>query len=106
MRRLLEANLEKLGLELQIAASGHRGLQLANHSKPDLILLDSDMPDMLLSDLLKHLEAHLPEQVSVIVLSAEPLGRSLERNGRLIRYLVKPFAVPALLRLVDTALES
>jgi CheY-like chemotaxis protein len=64
------------------------------------------MPDMLLSDLLQHLQAQLAGQTPIIVLSAEPPGRHVEQDGNQIRHLIKPFAVPALLRLVDSALES
>ena len=49
MRKLIRANLEALGVEVQEAVNGQHGLQLLRESQPNLILLDLDLPDVLRS---------------------------------------------------------
>lgn len=44
--RLLASILEPLGYEMRPATSGRQALQAAQHSPPDLVLLDVNMPEM------------------------------------------------------------
>ncbi len=104
MRKLIRANLEAFGLEVRVAVNGGHGLHLLGQDKPDLILLDADLPDMETSLLIDHLQAELAGQVPIIVLSAEPPDRNLKENGLAFSYLLKPFAAPALLQHVGQAL--
>jgi CheY-like chemotaxis protein len=106
MRKLIRANLEAFGLEVQGAVNGRHGLQLLEKRTPDLILLDTDIPDMEATHLLDRLQDPLAGQVPVIVITAEPPSRHLDRNGCAIRYLLKPFAVITLLEQVGQALGS
>ena len=43
---LLTANLEREGYEVISAGDGLTAIELAEHQKPDLILLDVNMPEM------------------------------------------------------------
>lgn len=107
MRLLLQANLEAEGLDVQGAANGHHGLQLASRETPDLVLLSADLPDMATSEFLERLHARVSGQVPIIVISAEPPSRSVGwRNHQAVRYLQKPFAVSVLLRSVAQALDG
>ena len=45
MRKLIRANLEAMGLEVQEAVSEQHGLAVARRERPDLILLDLDLAD-------------------------------------------------------------
>ena len=104
MRKLLQANLEPLGLEVRTAVNGLHSLALLRGRKPDLILLDAELPDVQITHLLDRLQAELDGPVPIIVLCAEPPYRELRRNGHTVRFLVKPFAIPALLTEVRLAL--
>jgi CheY-like chemotaxis protein len=104
MRKLIQANLEAFGLEVHGAVNGRHGLHLLDKHMPDLILLDTDMPDMEVAHLLDRLQGQLAVQVPIIVLSAEPPSRRLNQNGHAISYLLKPFAVLTLLQQVGQAL--
>lgn len=79
-------------------------LPLALELKPNLILLDLNLPDMhgseVLAQLKKHPEAHnIP--VAIITADANPtLARSLLDAGACV-YLTKPLEIPDLLRLID-----
>ena len=106
MRKLLQANLESVGLDVQGAVNAQHGLHLIGQGTPDLILLSTDLPDMDAPHLLERLHTRLSEQVPIIVISAEPPSRSLTQNDRATSYLLKPFAVPALLQSVGQALDG
>jgi DNA-binding response OmpR family regulator len=106
MRRLIQANLEAHELEVHGAVNGRHGLLLLDKHTPDLILVDTDVPDMEVTHLLDRVRDQLAEQVPIIVLSAEPPSRHLNQNGDGISYLIKPFAVHNLLQEVGQALEG
>jgi len=106
MRKLLQANLESVGLDVQGAVSGQHGLHLISQMTPDLILLSTELPDIDASYLLERLHAQLSGQVPIIVMTAEPPSRRRARSEGATSYLLKPFAVPALLRSVGQALEG
>lgn len=106
MRKLLQANLEAVGLDLQGAVNGHHGLHLVSQEIPDLILLGTDLPDMDTRHLLERLHTQLSGQVPIIILSAEPPSRSLRQHDRATSFLLKPFAIPDLLQSIGRALDG
>jgi DNA-binding response OmpR family regulator len=106
MRKLLQANLESVGLDVQVAVNGRHGLHLISQGIPDLILLSTDLPDMDATHLLERLHTQLSGRVPIIVMSAEPPSRSFKQDDRAISYLLKPFAVPVLLQSVGLALDG
>ena len=98
----------KPGLRLIETASGREGLDLANHHRPDLILLDMHLPDMHGSDVFSELYSH-PEThgIPVIVVSASAMPHDVERirKAGVAAYLTKPLEVKLLLETVDTFLK-
>ena len=46
IRNLMERNLSPAGFEVLKASNGEEGLELVDKEKPDLVLLDIDMPKM------------------------------------------------------------
>jgi DNA-binding response OmpR family regulator len=107
LRKLIRANLEPLGFEIQEAVNGQHGLQLLDESQPELILLDLDLPGVDMFHLLRALRARLAGRlVPIIGLSAEPPSRELRRQGYVDCYLPKPFAASALLEQVQCALGT
>lgn len=106
MRKLIQANLEAFGLEVRGAVDGRHSLSLIRENEPDLILIDTDLPDMEVTHLLDCLQAQLSAPVPIIILSPEPPSRHLKQNGYARRYLIKPFAVLSLLQQVRQALDD
>jgi DNA-binding NtrC family response regulator len=106
MRKLLQANLESMGLDVQGAVNGQHGLHLVSQGTPDLILLGTDLPDIETPRMLEHLHTQLSGQVPIIVMSAEPPSRGCRENERATGYLLKPFAAPILLQSVGQALDD
>lgn len=107
IRKLIRANLEADGLTVQEAVGGPHGLQMLSERRPDLILLDLDLPDMDPWQLVGAFQAIFAGRpVPVIAMCAEPPDRQLLRHGRFANYLQKPFAAPVLLQQVQEALDT
>lgn len=68
----LKKYLEKLGLEVYTCETGMSGIQTARQEKPDFIILDMGLPDMIGTDCLDILKKH-PDTASmpVIVTTAD-----------------------------------
>ena len=92
---------------LLTAATGLTGLQLAREQRPDLILLDLQLPDIQGDTVLsKVLEEPGLGHTPVIVLSADATAHSRDRllaHGA-YQYLSKPFKLDDLLHLLETTL--
>ena len=91
MRRSLAFNLQQAGYETQTAANAEDGIAIATHQRPDLILLDINLPGMDGLDALKEFNNNL--HIPVIMLTArrreldEVLGLELGADD----YVTKPF---------------
>jgi DNA-binding response OmpR family regulator len=105
LRRSLAFNLEQAGYQTHTAASAEDGINIAISQRPDLILLDINLPGMDGLDALKKLrsEQHIP----VILLTArrreldEVLGLELGADD----YVTKPFDINVLLAHIKAVLR-
>ncbi len=94
---------------LLTAMLGHLGLQLAREHRPDLILLDLNLPDISGDDVLHQLrDDPVTRDIPVLMVSADAMG---ERIQQLLRqgatgYLTKPYKVAELLRVIDETLAK
>ena len=103
--RLMENVLrERPGTDLIWAETGTRALELAHEKKPNLVLLDLDLPDIHGSKVLESLQA-LPEtaRTPVIVISADATPSQIERmlTAGARNYLTKPFEIRRFLCMFD-----
>jgi len=97
IRKLIRANLEALDLEVREAVNGRHGLEFLEKGRPDLVLLDLDLPDGGAPSLLRALDLQFRTRpVPIILLSAEPPARDLLRQAQIEGYLLKPFDVSSL----------
>jgi signal transduction histidine kinase/ActR/RegA family two-component response regulator len=91
------------------AMQGRLGLQLAGEHRPDLILLDVQLPDIPGSDVLRQL-LEMPEtrEIPVVVISADATPGQIERllAAGAWKYLTKPLDVKKFLAVLDEALEE
>jgi signal transduction histidine kinase/CheY-like chemotaxis protein len=104
---LIEELLSKEpAITLVTATEGHRGLDLARETLPDLILLDLHLPGLPGWEVLEELKAS-PEtlNIPVIVLSADATRQQIDRlmEAGAYCYLTKPLSVPELLSAVQKA---
>ena len=100
---------QRPNIRLLSASCGSEGLELAQVSVPDLILLDLNLPDMDGAQVMqKFREARETEGVPVVVLSADALPSRIERllAAGARNYLTKPFDVTRFLNTVDEALAE
>ncbi len=89
------------------AMQGSLGLQLAREHRPDLILLDLQLPDLSGSEVLRRLqEAPETRNTPVVIISADATPGQIDRllAAGAWRYLTKPLDVKKLLALLDEAL--
>ena len=106
LERILQSRKD---IKLVSALQGSLGLELAKSQKPDLILLDLNLPDMSGEQLLRALKAdpqtaHIP----VVAVTGEVGTNRPEalRSLGALGTLVKPYRVQELTKLVDAALAK
>jgi PAS domain S-box-containing protein len=93
------------GVELQAAMYGGLALELARARRPDLILLDLHLPDMLGTEVFDRLQAEPKTAgIPVVVVSADATPTQVERlrAAGVAAYLTKPIDVRELLDVVDS----
>jgi CheY-like chemotaxis protein len=107
LRKLIKANLEALGFKVKEAVSERHGLQRLCEGRPDLILLDIDLPGGEGLELLNTATRRFgSDPVPVVLISADPPSRKLLERAEVAGYLLKPFGVPSLLEQVQRFLKA
>jgi diguanylate cyclase (GGDEF)-like protein len=106
---LARARLGKEGLDLVYADGGKAGLEMARSERPDLILLDVDMPDMSGFDVCQALKADSElSMIPVVFLSGsgcpEDKVKGLDLGA--VDYVTKPFDSFELRARVNAALRT
>lgn len=105
LRRSLAFNLQQAGYKTRTAASAEDGLAMIEQNKPDLVLLDINLPGMDGLDALKRIRNQL--HIPVVMLTArrreldEVLGLELGADD----YVTKPFDFNVLLAHVKAVLR-
>ncbi|TVP45127.1 MAG: response regulator [Gemmatimonadales bacterium] len=95
------------GVELLTAAVGAEGIRMAVRHRPDLVLLDLNLPDMGGEEVLAEIRNHAELQhTTVIMISGDASPAQARRLLGLgaFAYLFKPFVVAELLAMVDERL--
>ncbi|MEA2236828.1 MAG: hypothetical protein QOC81_1552 [Thermoanaerobaculia bacterium] len=95
-------------LRMLTAVDGHRGVELARTSLPDVILMDINLPGISGIEALRILRedqatAHIP----VVALSANAMARDIQKGleAGFFRYLTKPIKVSEFMEALNCALE-
>jgi CheY-like chemotaxis protein len=106
---LIESLLSELrpGLVLRTATTGLEGSALAERQRPDVLLLDLNLPDLAGEEVLRRMRARVQTgDVPVIILSADSTSRNINRllEAGADAYLTKPVSVPQLLDVLDRLL--
>jgi DNA-binding response OmpR family regulator len=104
---LIAETLIQRGHEARVAVSAAHASMLVSTERPDVILLDINLPDSSGTFALGRLRQLLPD-VPIIMLTAntdDELARATFRRGA-FDYISKPFNIDHLVRVVETALAS
>ncbi len=109
VRKLISGKLEKGGHEVFCAEDGVQALELLQHLKPDLILLDIAMPRMDGYQVCKQIRATSSiKDVPVIMISGKD-GFFDKMRGKMAGcsdYITKPFGPEALMKSLGTYLRN
>jgi DNA-binding response OmpR family regulator len=99
LRRVLARNLVARGLQVREAGTVAAALEAIAADRPDLLLLDINLPDRTGWDVMREMN-RLNTRVPTIVVSAVRVSQSRLDEFHPLAYLPKPFPIEALLRLV------
>jgi PAS domain S-box-containing protein len=95
-------------IRLLSARDGNRGVEIARASRPDVILMDINLPGISGIDALRILaEDPTTTHIPVIALSANAIPRDIEKGleAGFFRYLTKPIKINEFMETLDRALE-
>lgn len=101
VRRTMVRNLEQRGYRVSEARTVAWALALCRDERPDVIVLDINLPDGAGWDVLRGLAAASIAQPPIVAISAIPPASSRLNEFAPIRFLPKPFLIDALLRAVE-----
>ena len=106
-RDLLSRRLERRGFEVLLAVDGRAGVDRALAEKPDLVLMDMNMPQVDGWEATRRIKAAMP-LVPVIAMTAHALAGDRERalQAGCTDYHTKPIDFPKLLAQIELLLDS
>jgi two-component system, chemotaxis family, chemotaxis protein CheY len=93
VRRAARRILEDAGLTVQEAENGQLALEACRESKPDMVLLDWNMPVMNGIECLRALRAEFGDNLPVVFCTTETEIERIEQalDGGAQEYIMKPF---------------
>ena len=103
--RFLKHSLEAHGLQVIEASSGAEGLQKLIEQRPELVILDFGLPDMLGTEVLRRIREWSKIPVIFLTVRDSDEDKVAALDGGADDYLTKPFSVPELLARVRVALR-
>jgi CheY-like chemotaxis protein len=105
----IKCRLEWAKCHVVTATNGKEGLQMAADEKPDLILLDNNMPEMTGPQMLERLKNDsVLKDIPVIMVTAlcEPKDIAAVRSHGIADYITKPFEFTDLMEKITSTLQN
>ena len=107
--KVVQLVLSKAGFEVVLAEGGEEGIQIAQETLPDLILLDFVMPQMNGYQVCRALSADEDLQgIPVVLMSAkgDQVGERFVKVMGIVDYITKPFSPEAITAVVQHTIEK
>lgn len=108
-RDALSRRLIRRGFEIVIAVDGVQGVEMATSEKPDLILMDMNLPELDGWEATRQIRAsEATKSIPVIALTAHALSGDKERalEAGCTDYHTKPVELPKLLEQIEAILKT
>lgn len=104
---MLTRRLQRRGFEVLIAVDGLRGVEMAQQTAPDLILMDMSLPELDGWEATRRIRAFAPT-LPIIALTAHAVAGDRERclEAGCSDYESKPVDFPILMNKIDHWLEN
>lgn len=108
--KLMELIVSRVeGLSMISTHTGELGIELARAEKPDVIILDINLPGMNGIEAVKNLhECESTNKIPVLAISAAATEKDIEKGleAGFLRYLTKPVQVPQVINAIESALAG
>jgi DNA-binding response OmpR family regulator len=107
LSRTLRTYLEMEGFEVLTSASAEEGLEVVAAERPDLVILDINMPGIDGVEACRRIKAHAP-WLPVVLFSGRDRNDDGERalQAGASEFVTKPFSLEGLSQLIQTHLEG
>src|SRR5580700_11021136 len=108
-RDSLSRRLQRRGYEVVAASDGKAGVAMALAEKPDLILMDMNMPEVDGWEATRRIKAASEgKNIAVIALTAHAMGGDRERalEAGCAEYHTKPIEFPKLMEQIESILQN
>lgn len=108
MRQMVSFTLQSVGYEVLEAASGEQALEIAKTRKPNLVIVDLNMPQMdgfALIKSLRSLKDYKFTPILVLTTESQDIRRQEGRAAGATGWLVKPFNPEQLISVVKKVLS-
>ncbi len=106
LQQLVKIALKSKGYNIETANNGLEGLAKLETLKPDLIILDMNMPKMGGLEFYQKISVNDKPKYPVLVLTARANMEQLFREFNIDGFMAKPFEVDELLEEVDTIIKK
>ena len=105
IRRVLRATLSSNGYDVLEAKNGQEAIEVAVRERPDLILLDVNMPEMSGLEVCSKMRLSFSTPIIMVTVRNSEQDKVLALDSGADDYVVKPFAIGELLARIRAALR-
>lgn len=106
VRAMMEAALQDAGLDVVSAANSAAALAAFDERRPRVVVLDFTLPGASSQQLADALRAKAGRELPIVMVTADGTPQRKANQLRAASFLVKPFEIDDLIRLVEDALRQ